>query len=216
MRVPFPGASCMVVFTQRCLGELTHLDVFFVYALTSTCRSLLCPRKDGDTYLFAAPVHESSIIPLTPLDNYGTTAKWIFQNPTKAAGRFIDAGAIPSSWPQIVDIFKKVTGNEAKFVPISQDTWFEGAKSAGINPDARMPRGVDPNDPATFTFRKTFGAWWNIWRDNTLEIEKKIRSGDSAEAGVEERILTLEDWMRKTEYQGSRKEPTKMRKEQGL
>lgn len=176
-------------------------------------RSLLCPLKQDDTYVFAAPVHESSVIPLTPLENYGTTAAWIFQNPTKAKGRMIDAGAIPSTWPQIVDAFKETTGKEARFIPVTQDQWFAGAVSKGIDPEAKLPRGVQQDDPATFTFRKTFGAWWNIWRDNTREYEHKIRSGEHAEPGVQGRISTLEEWMEKTEYQGEYKEPTKMRRD---
>ncbi|KAK4494264.1 hypothetical protein PRZ48_014562 [Zasmidium cellare] len=175
--------------------------------------SLLCPIKQGETYVFAAPVHESSIIPLTPLNNYGATGTWIFQNPTKAKGRFIDAGAIPSSWPQIVNAFKKTTGKEARFQTLTQDEWFAAAKSKGINPEAKLPHGVPQDDPATFTFRKTFGAWWNIWRDNTREYELKIRGGEHAEPGVQGRIESLEEWMEKTGYQGEYNEPTKMRRD---
>lgn len=185
------------------------------FLIFSSNRSLLCPKKEDDGYVFAAPVHEQSIIPLTPLKNYGTAAAWIFQNPAKAEGRFIDAGAIPSTWPQIVEAFKTTTGKDARFQPVTQDAWFAAAASKGIDPEAKIPRGVHSDDTATFTFRKTFGAWWNIWRDNTREYEHKIRSGDHAEDGIEGRILTLDEWMKKTGYQGEHKEPTKMRQEIG-
>lgn len=176
-------------------------------------RSVLAPRKEGDTYIFAAPVHEASVIPLMPLPNYGTVGAYIFQNPTECAGRFIDAGATPSTWPEIVATFTKTTGKPARFMSVTQEQWFAGVEQKGIKPDAKMPSSASPDDPATFTFRQTFGAWWNMWRDNTKEYEKKIRSRGHAAPEVEGKIRSLEEWMVRTDYQGEPKEPTKMRRE---
>lgn len=170
---------------------------------------MLRPMKQGEEYVFAAPVHENSIIPLMPLANYGTTVEWVLENPDKSAGRFMDAGAIPSSWLEIVEAFAKVTGKNARFQPLSQDEWFAGAAKAGINVDAAMPANARADDPAVFIFRKTFGAWWNTWRDNSREIEHLGRSM----AEVPGRISTLEEWMRQTGYQGEFAEPTKLRRD---
>lgn len=171
--------------------------------------SVLRPMKQGEDYIFAAPVHDNSIIPLMPLENYGTTVEWVLNHPEKSAGRFIDAGAIPSSWPEIVAAFTKVTGKGARFQPLSQEEWFAGAAKGGVPVDAAMPATARADDPATFTFRKTFGAWWNMWRDNTKEIELPERSMKE----VPGRISTLEEWMRMTDYQGEPAEPTKMRRD---
>lgn len=174
--------------------------------------SLLCPIKQGDDYIFAAPVHEDSIVPLMPLTNYGNTVEWVLENPEKSAGRFMDAGAIPSSWPEIVTTFTKVTGKTARFQPLSQEQWLEGAAKAGAPVDAAMPIGSSADDEATFTFRKTFGAWWNMWRDNTRDIERPGRSMEE----VPGRISTLEQWMRETGYSGEHAEPTKMRRDAAM
>lgn len=171
--------------------------------------SVLRPIKQGDDYMFAAPMHENSIIPLMPLANYGTTVEWVLENPEKSAGRFMDAGAIPSSWPEIVAAFVKVTGKKARFQPLSQEEWFAGAAKSGVPVDAAMPASARADDPAVFTFRKTFGAWWNMWRDNTRETELPGRSM----VEVPGRISSLEQWMRETGYQGEAAEPTKMRRD---
>jgi hypothetical protein len=171
--------------------------------------SLLCPMKVGEGYVFAAPVHEKSTIPLMPLENYGKTVLWALENPGESVGKFVDAGAVPSTWPEIVSAFTSATGKKAKFQPVSMEQWFEGATKKGIDPEAKMPAGCKDEDEATFTFRKTFGAWWSMWRDNTHENEKPGRVA----VPVEDRITSLEEWMRRTDYQGEPHEPTKMRRE---
>lgn len=171
--------------------------------------SLLLPRKQAEEFVFATPLHENSIVPLTPLSNYGTTVEWVLENPEKSAGRFMDAGATPSSWPEVVAAFTKVTGKRARFQPLSQDEWFAGAAKAGVPVDAAMPATARADDPAVFTFRRTFGAWWNMWRDNTRGIELPGRSM----AEIPGRISSLEQWMRETGYQGEHAEPTKSRRD---
>ncbi|EME38870.1 hypothetical protein DOTSEDRAFT_160585 [Dothistroma septosporum NZE10] len=175
--------------------------------------SVLCPMKQGEEFIFAAPVHEESIIPLMPLDNYGTTLAYILQHPTDFLGQFVDAGAIPSTWPEIVSAFVNVTKKNARFQPIAQDQWFEGAKKKGMDPDSRLPKTASADDPATFTFRKSFGSWWNMWRDNTRENELSGRTKSGDKLFVPGRIATLSEWMERTGYQGEPKEPTKMRRE---
>lgn len=175
--------------------------------------SVLCPMKQGDEFVFAAPVHEESVIPLMPLENYGVTVTHILQQPKDYIGEFIDAGATPSTWPEIVSAFTKATGNPARFQPITQEQWFEGAKKKGIDPDSRLPKTASADNPATFTWRTSFGAWWNQWRDNTKEFELCGRAKQGDKQFVPGRFTTRSEWMEKTGYQGAPKEPTKMRRE---
>ena len=100
-----------------------------------------------------------------------------------------------------------MTGKKARFVSIPQEKWFEGA-AAKFPVDQKFPVGkAADDDDATFTFRKTFSAWWSMWRDN--------RGTGWPEGTIHPplAIESLEDWMRKTNYQGEPKEPTKMRRE---
>jgi hypothetical protein len=173
---------------------------------------LLRPQQQGDEYIFAAPTNETGLIPLMPLENYGITVSWILRNSKESIGRFITAGSCPSSLPAIVTTFTSVTGKKARFQPITRDQWFEGASKSGVEPDRVLPRGASQDDEATFTFRKTFSAWWNMWRDNVPEVEGRP-SGDELMKEIPGHITSLREWMEKTNFQGELKEPIKMRRD---
>ncbi|KAI5360244.1 putative NAD(P)-binding domain superfamily [Septoria linicola] len=132
--------------------------------------SLLCPLKIGEEYVFAAPMHEDSVVQLMSLENYGITLKWALENFEKSNSHVVDAGAIPVTWPDIVEAFVRVTGKQARTMFVSQEQWFEGATKKGMDPDAPLPMGSNPGDPATFLFRKTFGAWGGTCGRITREV----------------------------------------------
>lgn len=175
--------------------------------------SALLPMKQGEEFVFVAPVHENSVIPLMPLENYGITVTHILQHPKDFIDEFVDAGATPSTLPEIVAAFVATTKKSARFQPITQDQWFEEAANKGMDPESRFPKTASADDPATFTFRKSFGSWWNMWRDNTKEVEDRGRTKSGDKLFVPGRIATLSEWMEKTNYQAEPKEPTKMRRE---
>lgn len=120
-----------------------------------------------------APMSESSCIPFTPLDEYGLTAKRILEHPEDSLGQFVSCAPFLTTYPELVEAFTNVTGKEAVFHELTQNQWFQ-VMSAYVDPEAKLPRGVDEKDPTAFTFRKTFGAWWNLWHDN---IETWTRRG---------------------------------------
>jgi hypothetical protein len=64
----------------------------------------------------------------------------------------------------IAEAFAHVTGKRALAKDVTQDEWFAAA-SAYVNPDVKQPGniGADEDDDTRFTFRHSFGAWWNIW-----------------------------------------------------
>jgi hypothetical protein len=174
---------------------------------------MLRPVQRGDEYIFAAPTNETGLIPLMPLENHGITVSWVLRNPQESVGQFITAGACPSSLPEIVSTFTSVTGKKARFLQITHDQWFENASKSGVEPDKPLPRGASPDDQATFTFRKTFSAWWNMWRDNVAEVEDRPSLGSGVTKEIPGRITSLREWMEKTNYQGEFKEPIKMRRD---
>jgi hypothetical protein len=65
----------------------------------------------------------------------------------------------------VAEAFEKVTGKKAVAKDVTQDEWFEAAKSY-VDPDAKQPSNIPvapEGDDTRFTFRQSFGAWWNIW-----------------------------------------------------
>ncbi|OAL25150.1 hypothetical protein AYO22_05027 [Fonsecaea multimorphosa] len=159
---------------------------------------LLKPVPQGDGYVFKLPLNKESIMPLIPLDNYGEAVKWALEHPRESLGKFVSAGPFQLTLDQVADALEQYTGKKTKFQPITLADWMERI-SANIDPEGRLPRGASPDDTTAFTFRKSFGAWWSIWRDNRIP-ETKDDSQQWAEVPRLSKYKTLREWMVDVEY----------------
>lgn len=167
--------------------------------------SLLRPRidqRDGSAN-FIAPMTATSSFLLVPVENYGIAAKWALENPERSVGHFVNGGAFTATFPEIAEAFTRVTGKAARFVQVDIEAWMDGAKAAGIDPEARLPRGATSDDETSFSFRKTFGAWWALWRDGASEIQGVDGETLADEVIGKGRVRSVEEWMRRTGYDGS-------------
>lgn len=163
--------------------------------------SLLLPRKrDDGVFEFVAPIGEGSI-PFVPLESYGTLARWVFENPEKSVGKTISWPPWFTSYPDLVNAFEGATGKKAIWTDVTQEQWFEGI-SAYVDPEDMLPKGSSRDDPTAVSFRKTFGAWWNLWKDNIRNLEKEKENEAWADEVDPQRLKSLEDWMRKSGYTG--------------
>lgn len=165
--------------------------------------SLLRPQQKSDgVYEFRAPIGNGAI-PFINVDDYGVMARYVFENPGETIGKLISWGVWYTTYPELATAFQNATGKRATFKNVTQDQWFEDIKSSYVDPEIKMPRGVDPNDKTAFTFRKTFGAWWNLWKDviRHHEEEKLINSWSDRVSPT--RMKSLEEWMIKTNYTGT-------------
>jgi len=127
---------------------------------------LLRPRVlDDGTYVFAAPLGDG-YIGFADLSTYGHYTRWIFDNPAKSIGKRISLPTYPTSLKGIAEAFARVTGKHVIAKDVTQDEWFAAA-SAYVNPDIKQPRiiAADEKDDTRFTFRHSFGAWWNVWSE---------------------------------------------------
>ncbi|KIW17360.1 hypothetical protein PV08_04553 [Exophiala spinifera] len=168
-----------------------------VYA--SMLNSILRPIKDDDGVTFAVPMAEDSVIPLIPLENYGLRIKWILENAEEAVGKFVSAAPYHVTFPEIAKAFEKVNGIKASFRPITVEQWIEGA-SAFIDVDKTLPRGSTSEDPTTFTFRKSFSAWWRLWRDSVEDQERNKEARRWISAYHPSSPKNIEEWMTVTRY----------------
>ncbi|KAF2492945.1 NAD(P)-binding protein [Lophium mytilinum] len=175
--------------------------------------SLLKPVQAGDgTLVFAAPIGEGSV-PLMPLEDYGALVKWVLGHPEESVGKRIAGAPFVTSWPELVEAFKEATGLEAVFRDLTKEEWFEGIKGY-VDPDERMPKGVAEDDETATTFKKSFGAWWDLWKFNERDVEVERRQRDFMEAVNPGRPKSVADWMKRTGYDGGLKEALKMRKDE--
>jgi len=162
--------------------------------------TLLRPRKDEEGVVtFAAPMREGSVIPLIPLEMYGVRVRWMLENPQLSIGRYVSAGPFPLTYPDIVEAFEKVNKIPARFQPVLTEEWMERV-SPFVDVDKNLPRGSSKDDPTTFTFRKSFTAWWNLWRDNIDDPSIAEEAAAWADEYYPTRAKSIEEWMRNTGY----------------
>jgi hypothetical protein len=191
---------------SRLTGWLTHqplerlpwtIITGGVYA--ETLNSLLRPRpRDDGSFVFNAPVDQNSVIPLIPLDNYGQRVKWALEHPQESSGQYLSASPFQMTFSEIATALQNVIYKKVDFEPVSIDDWMIGITPFIGDPSTRMlPRGASVDDPTAFTFRKSFGAWWNIWKDNRTDL---TLDSSWADQGYLFRPKTLEDWMRAVQY----------------
>ena len=81
-------------------------------------------REDG-TREFKSPMGEGGSIPLIALEDLGWWVRYIFDNPSSTTGKNLEVASHPTTFPEIVETFKKVTGKNAVFVKQTVDEWFE-------------------------------------------------------------------------------------------
>ncbi|KAJ7737237.1 hypothetical protein DFH07DRAFT_985622 [Mycena maculata] len=163
------------------LIKWTILDgVVYTEMVPVILRPLVLP---DNTHVFAAPIGDG-LIPFAEVVTYGS-----------------------ASLKGVAEAFERATGKKAVAKDVSQDVWFEAAK-ARRDPDAKQPTNIpvtSAGDDTRFTFRQSFGAWWNIWKALRLDVEAINEAQELADEVYPDRLKSVEDWMRATGYTGEAK-----------
>lgn len=101
----------------------------------------------------------------------------------------------------IAETFTKVTGKKAFHKQLLMEDYMETAEPY---PDAPANWAAGPNavrDKSVMTWKENFTAWWRYWG------EGKGATRDMAllDKIYPQRIKSLEEWMRKVDYNGKQK-----------
>lgn len=143
--------------------------------------------REDETRVFKTPMGHEGSIPLVALDDIGWWARYIFDNAPSTTGKNIEIASDPSTFPEIVETFKRVTGLPAEYQALSMDDWFKHWNGQEVPVASAVPDGK--------TWEENFRAWWAMWRDNLIKRDMDwVRSIHQP--------TTLEAWMRETEYTG--------------
>lgn len=179
----------------------------------------LGPRKspDGPTTLFTYPLGDGAI-PFIHLDDFAKYVATIASRPSEFAGQELHVASFHASGSDVAEAFTTVTSQSAKYVDIPIDAWLNA--TAG-----EQPRGVDlpigrtayPKDLSAeqerfflpMTFGENFRAWWNVYRHSGDNKGVVRRDYHMLDAVLPERVKSLEEWMRKVEYDGEKREVLK-------
>ena len=141
----------------------------------------------------------SGKIPLIALDDVGAYNLWIFDNPDRSAGLDLEVATDEVSFQQIADTFTRVTGRPAVHRSLPMDKYMDVAEPYPNAPVNWMagPKGV--RDESIMSWRQNFTAWWLYWGEG-LGATRNFALLDEIHPT---RIKSLEEWMRKVNYQGT-------------
>ncbi|KAJ7304785.1 hypothetical protein DFH08DRAFT_825348 [Mycena albidolilacea] len=162
--------------------------------LSILLRPLVLP---DNTHIFAAPIGDG-FIPFAELATYGKYVCWAFDNPSRSVGKHITLPTYPTTLRGVAEAFEKVTGKKAVAKDVTQDEWFEAAKSY-VDPDAKQPSNIPvapEGDDTRFTFRH---------KALRLDVEAIRKAQELANEIYPDRFKSVEDWMRAMGYTGEAK-----------
>jgi hypothetical protein len=144
---------------------------------------------------------ESGKIPLISLEDVGNYSLWLFENLSESAGLDLKVTTDEVSFADIAATFTEVTGKKGVHKYVPPEEYFPAAEPYSNAPAswAAGPNAV--RDESSMTWRENFTAWWKYWGEGKctprdMQLLDRILPG---------RIKSLEDWMRKVEYDGQPK-----------
>jgi len=84
---------------------------FFLQNFTSNMK----PKKDGDTYVFSAAIPDNIVMAWVDASDVGPVSAHMFEHPEKYIGRTLYVAGDLKTFPELVQIFTKVTGKKARY-----------------------------------------------------------------------------------------------------
>lgn len=160
------------------------------------------PALDADgTSVFPLPLGPTGAMPLVSLDDLAWYAKWMFEHPKLSAGLKLGIAIAHVTGAEIAAAFEAVTGKKARY----EDVPLE--KALAKLPQGKIGHKASPgfDDPTLRTTAEHFGPWFNIFRDSGGNTGCWKRDYELLDEIKPDRIRTLEEWMRKVNYDGKPK-----------
>ncbi|RMD43123.1 hypothetical protein DV735_g2052, partial [Chaetothyriales sp. CBS 134920] len=154
-------------------------------------------REDG-SLLWAVPAGDGKI-PLIALEDVGGFVLWQFDNIDKSAGKELEVATDQVSVQDIADAATRVTGKKAEFKYVSFEEYLPKKEPY---PGAPANWAVGPGaaqDDSVMSWQQNFGAWWRYWGDG-FGATRDFKFLDEIHPT---RIKSLEEWMRKVNYDGT-------------
>lgn len=157
---------------------------------------LMNPRfsEDGEA-IFALPLGDpSGAIPFGTLKDHGIFARKVFEDRVKWSGKTFNIASHFATGPEIAETFAKVNGKRASYKHVSIDEW------ASANVAEKADKPVASTDPEGITFKENMAMWWPGFQESIL---LKLGTRDMhLLKEVHPEMESLEEWMRRVEYDG--------------
>ncbi|RFU27147.1 hypothetical protein B7463_g9191, partial [Scytalidium lignicola] len=165
----------------------------YIEGLSEILRPFPDPN-DPSTLVFAVPLGDGDC-PLIYLEDYGSYARWILDNPSRSNGLELHVGTEDIAWKDLATAFTEVTGGKAVYKDVTLDEYFK----LGIFPDpeALIGHSANPKDSTLFTVRENFSGFWNTWKYNLTKRDYQL-----LDEILPTRVKSVKEWMQKTGYTG--------------
>jgi hypothetical protein len=157
------------------------------------------PIRDADgTYMLQLLLGATGAMPPVSLDDPVAHTKWMFEHPKRSAMLKVGIAIAHMTGAEIAAAFEAVTGKRARYenVPLHEELYRLPKGKIGANASP----GFD--DPILSTAAEHFGPWWNIFRDSGVCWQRDYELLDEI---IPNRIRSVEEWMRKVHFDGTRK-----------
>ncbi|KDR74238.1 hypothetical protein GALMADRAFT_227329 [Galerina marginata CBS 339.88] len=148
-----------------------------------------------ETYVFQGPYGRVPW-PLILLEDLGRYARWQFDNPTLSSGQNLRISTEDISWADLAKTFTKVTGKKAVYREQTVEEYFDAYPYG--DPDAKVGHSV-ADDGTLLSFRTNFSGWYNTYNDGLVPRDYKM-----LDKVLPDRVKTVEEWMRKSKYNGEK------------
>ncbi|GIZ41848.1 hypothetical protein CKM354_000513700 [Cercospora kikuchii] len=162
---------------------------------------MFVPQEQEDGSLVWANPAEDGKIPLIAVEDGGPYALWMFDNVKESAGLFLKVATDEVSFADIAKTFTKVTGRPAKHVQVPLADFLHKAEPYP-NAPANFAAGPNvPRDESMMTFIENFTPWWKFWGQGKA-VKRDFALLDKIHPN---RLKSLEDWMKRHNYDGKPK-----------
>jgi hypothetical protein len=164
------------------------------------------PDETG-TYVFRFPLKEDGAMPLICLDDLGLYALWALENPDQSRGLDLEVATVHATGRDIAAAFAAATGKPSRYDNVELATFMQEYWS-------RMPQGQDTkigaafageDDPTLMTYGQNFSAWWRIYQASADNKGIIRRDYDLLDRILPGRVRSVEEWMRKTKFEGEQR-----------
>jgi NmrA-like family len=162
------------------------------------------PKVDSTgVHVFQLPLAQGAM-PLISLEDLGSYALWILENPSQSNGMELEIATAHASGSDIAAAFHTTTGKAARYEVADLATFMSEFWSMLPNgQDTKIASSYAGDDDDTLmSYGQNFTAWWNIYQASGGNKGIITRDYELLDRILPGRVKSVEEWMKKTDYSG--------------